>query len=227
MAGKYAVIGLGQFGESIAKTLASRGAEVLAIDLDINRVEAIKEEVAYAVALDATDSRALLSQNIQDMDAVVVAIGENFECLLMASVILKDLEVKRVIARAATDQQRVILKKLGIQEILSPEETVGKTVAEMLLRPNLISFLSIADDYVIIESKVPSLIVGQNLASVGLREKYNLNLITVKKVLEETDGTSKEQIIGVPQPSTKLEASDILILMGKEPDLDRFIEVNK
>ena len=227
MIGKYAVIGLGQFGESIARTLASSGAEVLAIDRDISRVEALKEEVAYAVALDATDAKALISQNIQDMEAVVVAIGENFECLLMASVILQDLRVKRIIARAATDQQRVILKKLGIQEILSPEETVGKTVAEMLLRPNLISFLSIADDYVIIESKVPSLIVGQTVASIGLREKYNLNLITIKKVSEEESGITKEHIIGVPQPSTKLEASDIIILMGKEPDLDRFIQVNK
>lgn len=230
MTNRFAVIGLGQFGESIARTLADRGAEVLAIDIDLDKVESLKDEVAYAVALDSTDVKALKAQNIQDMDAVVVAIGENFEGLLLTTVLLLELEVKRVIARAANSQQRMILEKMGIDEILSPEETVGKTVAEMLLHPNMRSFLPLPDDYEIVEINTPSRVVDQTISEIGLREKYNLNLITVKRFFEEKKGDEMqkvEHIIGVPRADTFLKETDIMIILGKSQDVNKFIEVNK
>ncbi len=230
MTNRFAVIGLGQFGESIARTLADRGAEVLAIDIDLDKVEALKDDVAYAVALDSTDVKALKAQNIQDMDAVVVAIGENFEGLLLTTVLLLELEVKRIIARAANSQQRMILEKMGIEEILSPEETVGKTVAEMLLHPNMRSFLPLPDDYEIVEINTPSRVVDQTISEIGLREKYNLNLITVKRFFEEKKGEEihkVEHIIGVPRADTFLKETDIMILLGKSQDVNKFIEVNK
>ncbi|MBK6265875.1 TrkA family potassium uptake protein [Marivirga sp. S37H4] len=230
MTNRFAVIGLGQFGESIARTLADRGAEVLAIDIDLDKVESMKDEVAYAVALDSTDVKALKAQNIQDMDAVVVAIGENFEGLLLTTVLLLELEVKRIIARAANSQQRMILEKMGIEEILSPEETVGKTVAEMLLHPNMRSFLPLPDDYEIVEINTPSRVVDQTISEIGLREKYNLNLITVKRFFEEKKGDEiqkVEHIIGVPRADTFLKETDIMILLGKSQDVNKFIEVNK
>ncbi|GAA5040564.1 potassium transporter Trk [Marivirga lumbricoides] len=230
MTNRFAVIGLGQFGESIARTLADRGAEVLAIDIDLDKVESLKDDVAYAVALDSTDVKALKAQNIQDMDAVVVAIGENFEGLLLTTVLLLELEVKRVIARAANSQQRMILEKMGIDEILSPEETVGKTVAEMLLHPNMRSFLPLPDDYEIVEINTPSRVVDQTISEIGLREKYNLNLITVKRFFEEKKGNEiqkVEHIIGVPRADTFLKETDIMIILGKSQDVNKFIEVNK
>lgn len=230
MTNKFAVIGLGQFGTSIARTLAGRGAEVLAIDIDLDKVEAMKDDVAYGVALDSTDIKALKAQNIQEMDAVVVAIGENFEGLLLTTVLLLELEVSRIIARAANSQQRMILEKMGVEEILSPEETVGKTVAEMLLHPNMRSFLSLPDDYEIVEINTPSRVVDQTISEVGLREKYNLNLITVKRLFEERKGDEMhkvEHIIGVPRADTFLKDTDIMILLGKSQDVTKFIEVNK
>lgn len=230
MTNRFAVIGLGQFGESIARTLSDRGAEVLAIDIDLDKVESIKDDVAYAVALDSTDVKALKAQNIQDMDAIVVAIGENFEGLLLTTVLLLELEVKRIIARAANAQQRMILEKMGIEEILSPEETVGKTVAEMLLHPNMKSFLPLPDDYEIVEINTPARVVDQTISEIGLREKYNLNLITVKRLYEEkNDGEIQqvEHIIGVPRADTFLKETDIMILLGKSKDVNKFIEVNK
>lgn len=230
MTNRFAVIGLGQFGESIARTLSDSGAEVLAIDIDLDKVEAIKDDVAYAVALDSTDVKALKAQNIQDMDAVVVAIGENFEGLLLTTVLLLELEVERIIARAANAQQRMILEKMGIEEILSPEETVGKTVAEMLLHPNMKSFLPLPDDYEIVEINTPSRVVDQTISEIGLREKYNLNLITVKRLYDEkVEGQLQqvEHIIGVPRADTFLKETDIMILLGKSKDVNKFIEVNK
>ena len=230
MTNRFAVIGLGQFGESIARTLSDSGAEVLAIDIDLDKVEAIKDDVAYAVALDSTDVKALKAQNIQDMDAIVVAIGENFEGLLLTTVLLLELEVERIIARAANAQQRMILEKMGIEEILSPEETVGKTVAEMLLHPNMKSFLPLPDDYEIVEINTPARVVDQTISEIGLREKYKLNLITVKRLYDEkVEGQLQqvEHIIGVPRADTFLKETDIMIILGKSKDVNKFIEVNK
>ncbi|MGB3183089.1 MAG: TrkA family potassium uptake protein [Cyclobacteriaceae bacterium] len=230
MTNKFAVIGLGQFGTSIARTLAGRGAEVLAIDINLDKVEAMKDDVAYAVALDSTDVKALQAQNIMDMDAVVVAIGENFEGLLLTTVRLMELGIDRLIARAANAQQRMILEKMGVKEILSPEDTVGKTVAEMLLHPNMHSFLPLPDDYEIVEINTPNRVVNQTVSEVGLREKYNLNLITIKRIYEEEkDGevVKVEHIIGVPKGDTVLYETDIIIILGKVQDVNKFIEVNK
>lgn len=221
---KFAVIGLGLFGSSIARTLAERGAEVIAVDNKLARVEAIKDNVAHAVCLDATDAKALIGQNIHEVDAAVVAIGEDFECLLLASVILLDLEVKRLISRAANAQQKMILEKVGVKEILSPEITVGKTVAETLLHPSIQTSFPLSDEYEIVEINAPKRVINQSIKEVGLRERYNLNLITIKRKFGKKE---VYKVMGVPQPDTKLEANDVLILLGKIPDVDKFVESNQ
>lgn len=231
MNGKFAVIGLGQFGMSIARTLADRGAEVVAIDNDLNKVEQIKDDVAYAVALDATDIKALSAQDIQGVDAAVVAIGEDFEALLLATTHVLDLKLKRVIARAANTQQRIILEKIGVKEILSPEETVGKTVAETLLQPDMRSYFELPDDYEIVEFKTPKRVINQTVKGIRLRENYGLNLITIKRTYKEEkkngDTVEAQHVIGVPKPDTVLYESDTLIAMGKSQDIKKFIETNQ
>lgn len=226
---KFAVIGLGQFGMAIARSLASSGAEVMAIDNDKNHVNQIKEEVAYAVTLDATDIKALRMQNIQDMDAAIIAIGEDFEALLLSTVMVQELKIKRIIARAANNQQREILERMGVSEILSPEQEVGKTVAQMLLHPTMKSFISLPDGYEIVEINTPKKTANRAINEIGLRENYDLNLITIKRTYEEqVKGKAKEveHIIGVPRGDTILYESDILIVLGKTKNVDRFIEVN-
>ena len=227
---RFAVIGLGQFGNAIAQTLSSRGAEVLAIDIDEQRVEDLKDDVAYAVALDATDIKALRSQNVQDMDAVVVAIGEDFESLLLCTVLLIDMNVKRVISRANGKHQRMILEKIGVAEILSPETEVGSAVAERLINPNIVNSLLLPDDYEIVEIKTPRAIANRTLADIGLRNKYNLNLITLKREFEVSrkgETITEEHILGVPHSDTILYESDTIIVFGLVKDIQRFIEINK
>lgn len=231
MNGKFAVIGLGRFGMSIAKTLADRGAEVVAIDNDLEKIEEIKDDVAYAVALDATDIKAITAQDIQQVDAVVVAIGEDFEALLLATAHMLDLKIKRIIARAANVQQRMILEKIGVKEILSPEETVGKTVAETLLEPSFRSYFDLPDEYEIVELKVPKRVINQTIRDIGLRENYDLNLITIKRTFKEEKNNGEEvkaqHIVGVPKPDTTLHESDTIILLGKSQDIKKFVEVNQ
>lgn len=226
---RFAVIGLGLLGTGIARTLALRGAEVLAIDTNSDKVEALKDEVAHAVALDATDEKALRSQNIQDMDAVVVSIGHNFEGMILTTVLLKEMGVKRIIARVSNNHQKMILEKLGIDDIFAPDEEVGKTVAEMLIHPDVKSFLPLTDDYEIIEIKTPKRVSNKTVREANLREKYNLNLITIKRQFKENrngESVMVEHIIGVPKSDTVLLDTDIIILLGKSYDVDKFIDIN-
>tara|TARA_B100000242_G_scaffold98027_1_gene67382 strand:- start:1203 stop:1904 length:702 start_codon:yes stop_codon:yes gene_type:complete len=228
---RFAVIGLGQFGSAIAKNLSDRGAEVLAIDSSLEIVEGIKDEVSHAVALDATDKKALLSQNIQDVDAVVVAIGENFQALLLCTFILIELKVKRIITRSMGNDQRRILEKMGVTEILSPEDEVGGNVAEMLINPNVVMCMQLPDDFEIVEVKAPSAIFDRSLGDIGLREKYKLNLVTI---LRKKEGSSEENdnstidyhIIGVPDSNTIIQKTDIIIIFGLTKNIERFLEIN-
>ena len=227
---KFAVIGLGQFGNAIARTLAIRGAEVLAIDSDEEHIENIKDDVSYAVCLDATDIRVLRSQNVQDMDAVVVAIGKDFEALMLCVVQLMELKVKRIMARANGKHQRLILEKIGVSEILSPENDVGLAVAERLLNPNILTSLLLPDNYEIVEIKTPRTMANRSLGDINLRSKYNLNLITLKRETETvSDGEVIKEchILGVPNSETVLIESDTIIVFGLVKDIERFIEINK
>jgi trk system potassium uptake protein len=227
---KFAVIGLGQFGNAIARTLALRGAEVLAIDSDEEHIEDIKEEVSYAISMDATDIKVLRSQNMQDMDAVVVAIGEDFEALLLCVVQLMELKVKRIMARANGKHQRQILEKIGVTEILSPENDVGLAVAERLLNPTILTSLMLPDNYEIVEVKTPRTMANRSLGDINLRNKYNLNLITLKReteVIRDGEVIREAHILGVPNSETVLIESDTIIVFGLVRDIERFIEINK
>lgn len=219
---KIAVIGLGQFGRAIATALTKCGAEVMAIDTREEVVDSLSDQVAFAVALDATDKKSLLSVNITDMDAVVVAIGQDMEQLLLCTVLLLELKCKRVIARATGKRARIILEKIGVHEVLSPEVEVGQLVAERLTNPNLISYLQLPDNYRIAEIKTPRQVIGRTIGAINLREKYKLSLITVKSIK-----TDESHIEGVVDYEFRIEACHTLVLFGLNKDLDRFVAINE
>ena len=227
---KVAVIGIGQFGEAIAKNLSRKGVEVLAIDSNAAKIEQIADDVAYAISIDATDKKALISQNIQDFDAVVVAIGENFEQRLLCTSLLLDLKIKRIIARAGGKNQRIILEKLGIQELWSPEEEVGAIVAERLLNPSVLSYLQLPDDYRIVEMLTPRKIAKRTLGDIDLRDRYRLSLVTIKEectVNSNGHDCVEYHVVGVPDSKYTVQGTDRLVLFGKNKDIDRFIQINE
>lgn len=219
---KIAVIGLGQFGRAIATALTKCGAEVLAIDSREEVIDSFSEQVAYAVALDATDKKALLTVNITDMDAVVVAIGQDMEQLLLTTVLLLEMNVKRVIARATGKRVRLILQKIGVHEVLSPEVEVGQIVAERLTNPNLVSYLQLPDNYRIAEIRTPRQLIGRTLGNINLRERYRLSLVTVKSIKNE-----ESHIEGVVDYEFKIESCHTLVLFGLNKDLERFVAINE
>lgn len=226
---KYAVIGIGQFGKAIARAISAKGSEVMVIDSNQNVIDNFGEEVAYAVALDATDRRALEGQNIQDFDAVVVAIGKDFEQRLLCSSVLLDLKVKRIITRANGEAQRIILQKMGIAEVLSPEEEFGVIVATRMLNPQLSNYLELPDGYKVVELKSPHKCIGKTFGEIDLRDRYKLSLIAIKEeqtLSEDGKEITEQHMLKVPDSKQTLQKSDQLVIFGKSKDIDYFSDIN-
>lgn len=229
MAKKIAIIGLGDFGMNLAKHLTAKGAEVLAIDSDFEKVEEIKDSVAVAVRLDATDEKALKAQGVHDMDAVVISIGQEFESTILTVMNLLNIGVKKIIARATTPIHKIILEKVGVHNIISPEEEVADKLASSLMYEDVLEWIKLGNEYTIAYIPTPDIFVGKTLQELDIRIKYNVNLITIKKITKVINKATKqeeirEKILGVPGPGTVIEADDILILFGREKDIAKLIE---
>lgn len=226
---KFAVIGVGRYGRQIALKLAKEGGEVYCFDVSEDRIEGLKDEVAMAVTMDCTDKKNLLSQRIEDVDACVVAIGENFEATILTCVHLIDLGIKRIIARASGEQQRTILEKIGVTEILTPEDEVAENVVGTLMNPNIIAILKLPDNYEIAEIRTPKGIANRTVEDIGLRDKYRLTLVTLKREFdEEVDGeiVKAQHTIGVPGSETMVYETDTLVVFGTITDVERLLEIN-
>jgi len=218
----FAIIGIGRFGTAIATKLSIEGAEVIAIDSNKDRINSVKDDVTYSVVLDSTDINALKAQNIQEMDAVVVSIGEDFQSLLLTTFALQELGVKRIMVRAQGEAQKKILAKMGIDEILSTEEEVSNNVTKTLMNPSVILYVPLPDEFEIIEIKAPKRVIDRSIKDVGLREKYKINLITlIRKKGEE------HHVVGVPEGDTIIEKDDFILVFGSSKNINRFIEINQ
>ena len=227
---KFAIIGAGHFGSAIATALSEKGAEVLVIDSDINVVQDISEDVAYSVCIDATNKRALIGENIQEFDAVIVTIGNDFVKRLLCAANLLDLNVKRIICRSMGESQRIILGKMGITEFLSPEDEIGKLFAERLMNPSVLSYLQLPDEYRIAEILTPQRLVGLTIGDINFRDNHHLSLITIRRAFEELVEdriVQAEHIVGVPENTTQIKEKDVFVLFGKSRDIENFIKVNQ
>lgn len=230
---RFAVIGLGEFGTAIARRLTERGVEVMAVDRDMSRVEALKDQVPHVVRFDATDVEAFEANAVHELDVVVVAIGSDFEATLLIAVELLQLGADRVLARGASPTQRRILESVGIHEILAPEEEMGYHVATLLSSRNLVEYIDLADDYVVMEVHVPDAFVGKTLEELDLPDAWGVSVVTIRRPEEEAedveddDPNQKRQrerertrrVLGVPRPGMTLQQDDTLILFGTEDDL--------
>ena len=194
----------------------------MGMDVRQEKVDSVHKDITLAVRLDSTDKRALESQNVNDLDVVVIAIGASFDAMLLTVFLLQELGVKRIIARAQDETQKVILEKMGVTEILNPEEEVGNNMAELLLNPGALMCMQLPDDFEIMEVTAPRKVLGRSLSDIGLREKYNLNLVTLLRKMDDA-----HHIMGIPDARTLVEKDDLIVLFGKNSDIDRFIDINQ
>jgi trk system potassium uptake protein TrkA len=226
MTKKVAVIGIGNFGAHLAVTLAKQGAEVLAIDSSMDRLEDVKDKVTYTVRLDSTEEKALRDQGLTELDAVIVAIGDDFEATLLTVVALQNIGVKRIIARATTKTHERILRHLGIEEVISPAVEAAERLADSLMYRGVIDSLELSSDYSIVEVNAPEAFIGKSLGELQLRETFDVNLITIKRIEQEPRllglrSRTVEKILGIPTPDMVVQRGDVLVLFATKPAISK------
>ena len=221
---RFAIIGLGRFGYLLATKLVAAGNEVIAIDKDRQIVEEIRDQVTLSVATDVTDEEALRSQGVDRVDVAVVGIGDDFEATVLATVVLKQLEVPRVISRATTDIRGRILLRVGADEVVNPEDESAESWSVRLTWPQFISHFELEPGFSIIEICTPQEWVGQTLAQLRLRATLGVHVVAVKRVAvtrpspDQQDGGGP---IRMPRPTHVLDKHDVLMVMGRDEDLAR------
>lgn len=215
---RFAVIGVGDFGYHVAKALYEKKNEVIAIDRNKERVQAIESHCTSAIVQDATDNEALKGLGLGEMDAVIVSTGDNIKPSILVCFHLNHLGVKRIIAKAEDDDHGQILKKLGATEIIRPEMDMAYRLAMRLSTPNILDFLPLEEDYTIAQVDPPRPFIGKSLMELELRKRYHVNVIAVKELVPE-------RFVMLPDPDFTVKDSDILIILGKEADLGKIKEL--
>lgn len=220
---RIAVIGLGRFGLALAERLAREGLEVIAIDSNPDLINRVKDSVALAVAADGTDMDTLRSLGVDKVDTVVIAIGDNFEACQLAMLAAKDLDHPIVVARANDRTKEKILKRLGAHEVILPEEQAAERLGQKLAKPGLLEALDIGNEHSFVQVEAPPGVCGRTLLELDLRRHFGVNMVAIRK--PGRDG--KDGAISVPGPDTKLEKDDVMMLVGKDSEIERFMRANE
>lgn len=209
----YAVIGLGQFGMSVAETLAESDCDVLAIDAREENIQEIADKVTYAVRADVREPEVLRTLGVQNVDVAVIAVAENMEASIMATMQAKELGVPYVLAKAMNALHGKILEKIGADRVIYPEQSMGLRVARNLMSGGFLDVFELSTEFSMAEFRIPDEWVGKSLSEIRLREQHHINLVAVKH------GDSVNVNLN---PAEKLEAGCILVAVGKNEDLNKF-----
>lgn len=225
---KFIIIGLGSFGASLAQKLTALGNEVIGIDISMSKVDAYKENVSYTICMDATDEFTVSGLPLKETDVVLVAIGENQGANIMATALLKNLKVKRLISRAINPLHEKVLQAIGVHEIVHPEEETAERWTKKLSLSNVVDSFELNDNYSIIEAKVPVDFIGKTIMEVGFRKDFNILVLTILRELEVKSLLGKTrtetQVLGVAAANDILESDDVLVLFGSKKDLQLFLK---
>ncbi|ODG92223.1 MULTISPECIES: TrkA family potassium uptake protein [Bacillaceae] len=213
---QYAVIGLGRFGSGIVNTLLQHGNEVLVIDINEDRINQFADTATHAVIADSTNDEALKAIGIGNFDTVIVAIGNDMQSSILTTLVLNELKIDKIVAKALNKRHGEVLKKVGADWVIYPEKNMGERVAHQLMSPNVLNFIELAQNYSIEEIKLPSKMVGKSLKELNIRVEFNLTVIAIKS----------EGVVNIsPSPDEIIHEGDVLVMIGENRDLHRFSNI--
>lgn len=210
---EFAVIGLGRFGSAVALNLIERGYTVLGIDRDPAIVQKLADRITQIVALDSTNEDALRAVDITSFETVVVAIGTHFENNLMTTVTLKNMGVKRVVCKAVSERQQQILLRVGADEVVLPEHEAGARLAWRLAEPRVLDHLELGSGFSVAEVRVPEWLVGQSLMVSGLRKRFGINVLAIKR---------GGHMIVTPSADMVFARDDMILVIGSDQSISNF-----
>lgn len=227
---KYIVVGLGNFGSSLAQKLTALGNEVIAIDDDMTKVDHFKEKVTHTIRMNATDEITVSGLPLKETDIVIIAIGEDQGANVMATALFKNLGVKKLVSRAINPLHEKVLQAIGVDKIVHPEEETAERWSNKLHLKNVIDSFELNEEFSIIEAEVPEKYVGQTIKDLNIRKKHNLLILTTIQKQEKESKVGEvekvNKIEGIVDPNEKLKEKEILVIFGKNKDIDAFIEKN-
>lgn len=213
---EFAVIGLGRFGSNLAIALEEHGHTVMAIDIDPHLVQNVVDQVTHAATLDSSNEDALRAIDISSFDTVIVAIGNDFEANLLTTVNLKSLGVRQIICKTQTSRQCDILRRLGADKVIQPEQNSARRLAEELSTPAMIEHFNIGQNFSVAEIILPDSLAWQSMAQSNLRNKHHITVLLVKR---------GEEVHISPRADTILQQGDILIVFGENKYINQFINL--
>jgi trk system potassium uptake protein TrkA len=221
---KCAVIGLGEFGQAAALGLASNGVEVIAADINMDRVNGLKDRVAMAVRLDASQEDAMRAHGMADVDVLIAAIGANFESQVLVVVHAREFGIKHIVARASSADHRRVLSAVGAHHVFNPEEEAARWMVQRLLITDISSYFELADGFSMVEVNAPRRVVGQTLEQLRLRRRFRINLVAIKRMeVSPTGEKVLKQFNPVPSPEEVIQPDDVLAMVGSVVDLANFM----
>lgn len=210
---QYVVVGLGRFGSSISKELVKLGNEVLGIDKDEEKVDEMSQTLTHAVVADATDEDVLKSLGVRNFDCAVVAIGDDIQSSILTAIVLKDLGIKKVVAKALSELHGKVLQKLGVDRVIYPERDMGIRVAHQLNSPNLLDYIEISKDYTIAELSVPKRLCGRTIKQLDPRAKYGCSVVAINK---------QSGVIIAPTATDVVNENDVMVIIGTNDQIEEF-----
>ncbi|MFQ5951965.1 MAG: potassium channel family protein [Candidatus Omnitrophota bacterium] len=222
---RFAVIGLGRFGSSVARTLAEKNQQVIGIDKNEELVQDIMENVTKAICLDATDEKAVKSAGLQDVEVAICGIGTDVESSILITLLLKDLGIPTIVCKAINEAHKKALEKIGATRVVLPEREMGARVANTLLSPSdkVVEHIDVSDISSIIEIKPPDEFIGKSLRELKIRSEYGVNVIAIKKEMQITRNgriSSEERVDINPQADDIITKGDILVVFGANEKIE-------
>jgi trk system potassium uptake protein TrkA len=209
---QFAIIGMGRFGSSIARTLYSLGNDVLAIDYIEERIQDVSDYVTHAVIADATDEQTLIALGLRNFDTAVVTIGGDIQASILICLLCKEMGINEVIAKAANELHARVLRKIGVDRVVFPERDMGMRLAHNLVSSNILDFIELSSDHSLVEINVHETWEGKSLKELDMRVNYGVNVMAIKH-----GGTINIS----PRGDDRVDSGDTLVVIGSNEDIRR------
>ncbi|HZG83539.1 TrkA family potassium uptake protein [Paenibacillus sp.] len=211
---QFVVIGLGRFGGTVSKELTRLGYEVMGLDRNMRKVQEYASILPYVYQADTTDENVLKELGVQNMDHAIVSIGDDLQASILTTLILKDLGVPTVTAKATSEYHRRVLERIGADHIVQPERDTGVRVAHQLTNKNLVDYLELSPEFSLVEVLAPKEMHGQTLKQLNIRARYGCNIVAIRR--------EDNRVIVSPLAEEKILLGDILVIIGSNQDINRF-----
>ena len=209
---QFIVLGLGRFGSAVATTLVELGHEVLGVDNDEEIVNALKDKITQAVQADITEERVLKELGVKNFDAAIVSIATNLETSILVTMMLKEMGLKYIIAKAQNNLHAKVLEKIGVDKVVFPERDMGARIARRLITPNIKDYVELEPDYNIIEIEALPELIDKTLSELDMRNKYEINVLAIKR----NDGVNIS-----PRAKDVIKKGDFLIVIGEAKKINK------